>query len=149
MNDEIIKFKKGKTLIMIAEGDPLEKARKTDKGIDVSDYTEPSDDKVKEALDSLKADGIEDLYLYCRKTTTTNNCNNPKLDKASYTEGLDRGIDIGLDLGAKEKRVSKMIPAEKSIEYRSEKANDRSEYGHWEGDLVIGKRKKGQDKNMK
>ena len=43
----------------------------------------------------------------------------------------------------KEKRVSKMIPAEKSIEYRSEKANDRSEYGHWEGDLVIGKRKKG------
>ena len=106
MNDEIIKFKKGKTLIMIAEGDPLEKARKTDKGIDVSDYTEPSDDKVKEALDSLKADGIEDLYLYCRKTTTTNNCNNPKLDKASYTEGLDRGIDIGLDLGAKEKRVS-------------------------------------------
>ena len=106
MNDEIIKFKKGKTLIMIAEGDPLEKARKVDKGIDVSDYTEPSDDKVKEALDSLKADGIEDLYLYCRKTTTTNNCNNPKLDKASYTEGLDRGIDIGLDLGAKEKRVS-------------------------------------------
>ena len=106
MNDEIIKFKKGKTLIMIAEGDPLEKARKVDKGIDVSDYTEPSDDKVKEALDSLKADGIEDLYLYCRKTTTTNNCNKPKLDKDSYTEGLDRGIDIGLDLGAKEKRVS-------------------------------------------
>ena len=106
MNDEIIKFKKGKTLIMIAEGDPLEKARKTNHGIDVSDYTEPSDDKVKEALDSLKADGIEDLYLYCRKTTTTNNCNNPKLDKASYTEGLDRGIDIGLDLGTKEKRVS-------------------------------------------
>lgn len=106
MNDEIIKFKKGKTLIMIAEGDPLEKAKKADKGIDVSDYTEPSDDKVKEALDSLKADGIEDLYLYCRKTTTTNNCNKPKLDKDSYTEGLDRGIDIGLDLGAKEKRVS-------------------------------------------
>ena len=106
MNDEIIKFKKGKTLIMIAEGDPLEKAGKASKETNRSDYTEPSDDKVKEALDSLKADGIEDLYLYCRKTTTTNNCNNPKLDKASYTEGLDRGIDIGLDLGAKEKRVS-------------------------------------------
>ena len=105
MNDEIIKFKKGKTLIMIAEGDPIEKAGKTNKGIDASDYAEPSDDKVKEALDSLKAEGIEDLYLYCRKTTT-NNCNKPKLDKASYTEGLDRGIDIGLDLGAKEKRVS-------------------------------------------
>ena len=43
----------------------------------------------------------------------------------------------------KEKRVSKMIPAEKSIEHRPEGANNRSEYGHWEGDLVIGKRKKG------
>lgn len=42
----------------------------------------------------------------------------------------------------KEKRVSKMIPAEKSIEYRCKEANNRSEYGHWEGDLVIGKRKK-------
>ena len=105
MNDEIIKFKKGKTLIMIAEDDPLEKAGKASKDTNRSDYTEPSDDKVKEALDSLKADGIEDLYLYCRKTTT-NNCNEPKLDKASYTEGLDRGIDIGLDLGAKKKRVS-------------------------------------------
>ena len=105
MNDEIIKFKKGKTLIMIAEGDPLEKAGKASNGTNRSDYTEPSDDKVMEALDSLKADGIEDLYLYCRKTTT-NNCNEPKLDKASYTEGLDRGIDIGLDLGAKEKRIS-------------------------------------------
>ena len=43
----------------------------------------------------------------------------------------------------KERRVSKMIPAEKSIEYRPKEANQRLEYGHWEGDLVIGKRKKG------
>ena len=43
----------------------------------------------------------------------------------------------------KEKRVSKMIPAEKSIEYRPIEANNRIIYGHWEGDLVIGKRKKG------
>lgn len=42
----------------------------------------------------------------------------------------------------KEKRVSRMIPAEKSIEHRPEEANNRSEYGHWEGDLVVGKRKK-------
>ena len=105
MNDEIIKIKKGKTLIMIAEGDPLEKVKKMDKGMDESNYTEPSDGKVKEALDSLLADGIENLYLYCRKITTSN-CNIPKLDKVSYTEGLDRGIDIGLDLGAKEKRTS-------------------------------------------
>lgn len=40
----------------------------------------------------------------------------------------------------KERRVSKMIPAEKSIEHRPKEANDRSEYGHWEGDLVIGKK---------
>lgn len=39
----------------------------------------------------------------------------------------------------KEKRVSKQIPAEKSIEYRPKEANIRTEYGHWEGDLVIGK----------
>ena len=38
-----------------------------------------------------------------------------------------------------DKRVSKLIPAEKSIEYRPKEANERSEYGHWEGDLVVGK----------
>lgn len=42
----------------------------------------------------------------------------------------------------KEKRKSSTIPPEKSIEYRPIEANLRSEYGHWEGDLVIGKRKK-------
>lgn len=39
----------------------------------------------------------------------------------------------------KEKRVSKLIPAEKSIEHRPKEANTRKEYGHWEGDLVVGK----------
>jgi transposase, IS30 family len=42
----------------------------------------------------------------------------------------------------KEKRIAKHTPPEKSIENRPEKANNRSEYGHWEGDLIIGKRKK-------
>lgn len=37
------------------------------------------------------------------------------------------------------RRVSKLIPAEKSIEYRPDEANKRSEYGHWEGDLIVGK----------
>lgn len=39
----------------------------------------------------------------------------------------------------KEKRVSKMIPAEKSIEFRPKEANTREVEGHWEGDLVVGK----------
>lgn len=104
MNDEIIKFKKGKTLIMIAEGDPVEKVIKGSKDINSFDCIKDDDDKIKEAIENLEADGIEDLYLYCRKTTTSDNYNKRKLDKDSYIEGLDRGIDIGLDLGAKEKR---------------------------------------------
>src|SRR5574344_1644630 len=40
----------------------------------------------------------------------------------------------------KEKRIAKHTPPEKSIENRPEEANNRSEYGHWEGDLIKGKR---------
>lgn len=43
----------------------------------------------------------------------------------------------------KEKKVCESVPAEKSIDYRPKEANTRETYGHWEGDLVIGKRKKG------
>ena len=43
----------------------------------------------------------------------------------------------------KSKKVCEKVPPEKSIDHRPEKANTREEYGHWEGDLVIGKRKKG------
>lgn len=39
----------------------------------------------------------------------------------------------------KEQRVSKLIPAEKSIEYRPKEALLRNVYGYWEGDLVVGK----------
>ena len=39
----------------------------------------------------------------------------------------------------KDQRVSKMVPAEKSIEYRPTEAKSRKVYGHWEGDLVVGK----------
>ena len=35
------------------------------------------------------------------------------------------------------------VPAEKSIDFRPKEANERSEYGHWEGDLVVGKEGKG------
>ena len=43
----------------------------------------------------------------------------------------------------KEKTHCAKVPAEKSIDFRPKGANDRSEYGHWEGDLVVGKEGKG------
>lgn len=43
----------------------------------------------------------------------------------------------------KEKVHCDKVPAEKSIDFRPQEANDRSEYGHWEGDLVVGKEGKG------
>jgi len=35
------------------------------------------------------------------------------------------------------------VPAEKSIDFRPKEINERKEYGHWEGDLVIGTKEKG------
>ena len=46
-----------------------------------------------------------------------------------------------------EKRVCTKVPAEKSIDFRPEEANTREEYGHWEGDLVVGKRERGINAN--
>ncbi len=43
----------------------------------------------------------------------------------------------------KTKTICDKVPSEKSIDYRPEEANRREEYGHWEGDLVIGKKKRG------
>jgi IS30 family transposase len=43
----------------------------------------------------------------------------------------------------KDKRICEKVPAEKSIEFRPKEVETREEYGHWEGDLVIGTRKKG------
>ncbi len=41
-------------------------------------------------------------------------------------------------------RISKKIPYDKSIDFRPEYVNNRKEFGHWEGDLVVGSTKKGK-----
>lgn len=43
----------------------------------------------------------------------------------------------------KDKTICEKVPPEKSIDYRPEEANRREIYGHWEGDLVIGTKKRG------
>lgn len=43
----------------------------------------------------------------------------------------------------KDKTICEKVPPEKSIDYRPKEANTREEYGHWEGDLVIGTKKRG------
>ena len=43
----------------------------------------------------------------------------------------------------KDKTICEKVPPEKSIDYRSKEANTRAEYGHLDGDLVIGIKKRG------
>ena len=43
----------------------------------------------------------------------------------------------------KSKTICEKVPPEKSIDYRPNEANKREIYGHWEGDLVIGTKKRG------
>ncbi len=40
-------------------------------------------------------------------------------------------------------KICEKVPPEKSIDHRTKEANNREVYGHWEGDLVIGTKKRG------
>ena len=45
---------------------------------------------------------------------------------------------------AKKKHTKKLVDVEHSIEKRPPEVNSREVFGHWEGDTVVGKKKKGQ-----
>ena len=81
---------------------------------------------------------------------------NTKVCRATLYSYIDKGVFLKISnknllhqgkrkRKIKESKIAKKIPdLEHSIERRSPEINARQSFGHWEGDSVIGKRKKGE-----
>ena len=87
-------------------------------------------------LAEIEEKGLEFTSKVCAKTIRNN------IHKGGIFEITTKDMIYRKVYKEKNKRkyTSSKIPAEKSIEFRPKEANTREEYGHWEGDLVIGKR---------
>lgn len=87
-------------------------------------------------LAEIKEKGLEFESKICAKTIR-NNIHKGGIFEITTKDMIYRKVYKEKN---KKKYTCNKIPAEKSIEFRAEEANRREEYGHWEGDLVIGKR---------
>ena len=89
-------------------------------------------------LAEIKEKGLEFTAKICAKTIRNN------IHQGNIFELTEKDMIYKKEHKEKnkEKRVCSKVPAEKSIEFRPKEANTREEYGHWEGDLVIGKRER-------
>lgn len=87
-------------------------------------------------LAQIKEYGLEFKSKVCAKTIRNN------IHKGGIFEisGKDMIYSKKYKDKNKEKTHCEKVPGEKSIDYRPEGANTREEYGHWEGDLVIGQK---------
>ena len=90
-------------------------------------------------LTQIKEYGLKFKTRICAKTIR--NC----IHKGGIFEITEKDMIYRKEYSEKnkEKTHCSKVPAEKSIDFRPEEANERSEYGHWEGDLVIGEKGRG------
>ena len=90
-------------------------------------------------LTQIKEYGLKFKTRICAKTIR--NC----IHKGGIFEITEKDMIYSKEYREKnkEKIHCNKVPAEKSIDFRPQEANERSEYGHWEGDLVIGEKGRG------